>query len=205
MNRKSLKVIVGITLALSLFLSSVAIVHATQATAASETGGGGTHALKLLSDQLSPKDGSENLQQQNVGIKLFFDGDVTDESVRELNGGKFAFTDGKGKVIPSQAYFYGREDSGYILLLVTPKATKDNKGAMLGNKTPYKLTIKSGLSSSDGRVLPEDITLSYRTVDMSGNTQVYMLLMVLMVVGMIGMTIFQNKRKAKAEAEVAAK
>jgi hypothetical protein len=158
-------------------------------------------SLKIIMEKLVPKDGSTNLQQQNVGVKLYFDGNVSDKDKQEDNAKCFTFTDAKGNEIPTRAYFDEKGDQGYILVTVTPK----NKSQMLGNEAAYKLNIDGGLTSADGRTLGSDIPLNFTTIDQSGSTKIYMLLMVLMVVGMIGMTVFQNKRKAKAEAEVAAR
>jgi hypothetical protein len=159
--------------------------------------------LELTSS--SPAAGSTNLQSQNVGIKLYFDGDVSAESVQKSNAGCFKFTykDGDAtKELPVKAYSDAKRDKGYILAIVD---TEELKSKMLDNAKDYQLIISSDLMAADGRTLGEDKTLDFKTVDQSSNTQIYMLLMVAMIGAMIGMTIFQNKRKAKAAAEVAAK
>ncbi|MDR1043154.1 MAG: hypothetical protein LBL54_04535 [Clostridiales Family XIII bacterium] len=153
----------------------------------------------------SPKEGSTDLQAQNVGIKLYFDGDVTGESVQKANAECFKFTYESGKdtkELPVKAYSDNKGDKGYILAIVD---TSKLKNSMLANDTAYKLIISGALASVDGRTLGVDRELDFRTVDQSGSTTIYMLLMVAMVAAMIGMTIFQNKRKEKAAAEVAAK
>jgi len=164
------------------------------------TGSSPGKSLSLQMDKISPQNGSTNMQLQTVGIKLYFDGNVSDESVKKNNADCFKFIGPKDKEIPCKAFF-DTSNTGYILVTVMPK-TKNN---MLKEKTDYKLTISENLMATDGRLLGEDVILKYRTVDMSRSTKVYMVLMVFMVVGMIGMTQFQNKRKQKAEKEVAAK
>jgi hypothetical protein len=162
---------------------------------------GGT--LSLL--ETSPEVGSSNLQSQNVGIKLFFDGDVTAESVQKANANCFKFTQSGGKEtkeLPVKAYFDNRGNTGYILAIVD---TDDLEGSMLAYNTSYKLTISGDLVSADGKTLGSDKVLDFKTVDQSGTTRIYMLLMVGMVAFMIATTIFQNKRKETAAAEVAAK
>jgi hypothetical protein len=152
-----------------------------------------------------PKAGSSDLQAQNVGIKLYFDGDVTDESVQKLNADCFKFTYKSGdstKELPVKAYSDNGGDKGYILAIVD---TSKLKSSMLANNKAYKLIISGDLTSVDGRTLGVETELGFRTIDQSGSTTIYMLLMVAMVGAMIGMTIFQNKRKEKAAAEVAAK
>jgi hypothetical protein len=159
-------------------------------------------SLSLTSD---PKDGAKNLQPQNVGIKLYFNGDVTDPSVSKANEGCFKFTyksGGKEKELPVRAYSDSTVDKGYILAIVD---TNKLKGKMLTSNKAYKLTVSGDLRSADGKTLGNDVTLGFKTVDQSASTQIYMLLMVGMVAAMIGMTVFQNKRKQKAAAEVAAR
>jgi hypothetical protein len=169
---------------------------------AADGGVGGT-SLTLTSSM--PKAGSSDLQAQNVGIKLYFDGDVTDESVQKANADCFKFTYKSGdstKELPVKAYSDNKGDKGYILAIVD---TSKLKSSMLANNKAYKLVISGDLTSVDGRTLGAEQELAFKTIDQSGSTTIYMLLMVAMVGAMIGMTIFQNKRKEKAAAEVAAK
>ncbi|MDR1496001.1 MAG: Ig-like domain-containing protein [Clostridiales Family XIII bacterium] len=177
-------------LAVSLFLFSTTAVFAAS-------------SLNLISS--SPSDGDDNLQSQNVGIKLYFDDDVTAQSVQKANAGCFKFTYRDGddtKELPVKAYFDTQRDKGYILAIID---TNDVKNQMLDNNKSYQLTISGDLTSVNGKTLGSDKTLNFKTIDQSGTTRIYMLLMVAMVGAMIGMTIFQNKRKQKAAAEVAAK
>jgi hypothetical protein len=160
-------------------------------------------SLNLTSS--SPSDGSSNLQAQNVGIKLYFDGDVTSDSVKKANENCFKFTYQSGKKtkeLPVKAYFDPKRDTGYILAIID---TAKLKSQMLDNNKAYELTVSGDLISTDGRTLGADRTLKFKTIDQSGTTKIYMLLMVAMVGAMIGMTIFQNRRKERAAAEVAAK
>jgi hypothetical protein len=152
-----------------------------------------------------PAKGAKNLQPQNVGIKLYFNGDVTDASVRKANEGCFKFTYKSGKKtkeLPVKAYSDPKSGKGYILAIVD---TKDLKSKALESNKAYNLIVSGDLRSADGKTLGSDLTLNFKTVDQGASTQIYMLLMLGMVGAMIGMTIFQNKRKARAAEEVAAK
>jgi flagellar basal body-associated protein FliL len=178
-------------LAAAIFVFSAAAVFAVDTS------------LHLTSS--SPAEGSTNLQAQNVGIKLYFDGDVTAESVQARNADCFKFTYKSGdatKELPVKAYSDATRDKEYILAIVD---TDELKSKMLDNAKDYQLIISGDLAAADGRTLGADKTLDFKTVDQSSNTQIYMLLMVAMIGAMIAMTVFQNKRKAKAAAEVAAK
>jgi hypothetical protein len=153
----------------------------------------------------SPKAGATDLQAQNVGIKLYFDGAVSDPSVQSANTGCFKFTyksGGKTKELPVRAIFDTRGDKGHILAIIETESLKNN---MLANNKKYTLTISGDLTAPGGKTLGEDLVLDFKTTDQSSSTKIYMLLMLGMVGAMIGMTVFQNKRKQQAAAEVAAK
>jgi hypothetical protein len=145
-----------------------------------------------------PQDNGDHMPVQNVGIKLFFNGDVTDASVWKNNKNCFTFTDSKGKTVPSEVHS-GTKQSDYILVTAQPK------GGRLDPKSEYTLTISGDLVDKTGRTFGDDLPITFTTVDEAGNTKVYMLLMAVMVVGMIGMTVLSNKRKAKAEAAAGTK
>lgn len=157
-------------------------------------------AKELKLKESSPENNNTRLQMDNSGIKLFFDGNVVDESVWKNNASKFKLTTKKGnKTVKTKAY--SNKDSGTDYILVVVEA-----GNSLKSKTDYVFTIESGVKSKEGAVLSEDIVLNYRTIDMEGNTRVNMGLMAVMVVGMIIMTVIstrrqeQKKTKEKTEA-----
>jgi hypothetical protein len=141
-----------------------------------------------------PQNDDNHMPIQNVGIKLFFDGNVTAENVQKNNSNCFKLTDSNGKIIRTEAY-YGTKRNDYILVAVA------SEEGSLEPKSEYTLTISESLASSDSRTLSGGEVIKFMTVDTTGNTQVYMLLMLVMVAGMIGMTVISNRRKAKAEAE----
>ncbi|MDR2162890.1 MAG: hypothetical protein LBO70_02960 [Clostridiales Family XIII bacterium] len=185
---------VVMVMALALFSPVLSGIHVFAA---------GGSSLALTSSL--PAKGAKDLQPQNVGIKLYFDGDVTDESLRKTNAECFKFTyksGAKTKELPVKAYSDPKSGKGYILAIVD---TSKLKGKMLTSNKAYKLIVSGDLRSTDGRTLGNDLTLDFKTVDQSASTQIYMLLMVGMVGAMIAMTLFQNKRKEKAAAEVAAR
>jgi hypothetical protein len=190
-------------LIITVALAAMFFVAFTPAVFAADSGTSSGTSLTLTSS--SPMGGSSDLQAQNVGIKLYFDGDVTGESVQKANAECFKFTYQSGdntKELPVKAYSDNKGDKGYILAIVD---TSKLKSSMLENDKAYKLIISGNLASIDGRTLGAETELDFRTIDQSGSTTIYMLLMVAMVAAMIGMTVFQNKRKEKAAAEVAAK
>jgi hypothetical protein len=203
LKTKRLRAGAFLLIALIVFaLSAPAVFAAGEGDASAPSGGGGS--LQLLSS--SPDRDATDLQSQTVGIKLYFNGDVTDPSVREANEKSMKFTYKSGskvKDLPIKTYAapakYGKD---YILAFVNTETLNNN---MLENNKEYHLVISGDFRSVDGKTLGSDLTLDFKTADQSGSTQIYMLLMVGMIGAMIAMTIFQNKRKESAAAEVAAK
>jgi opacity protein-like surface antigen len=178
---------------------AAAVTTSSEFPVSAENKGATPGKLNLIEN--FPEKNNDHVPVDTVGIKLFFDGDVTAESVRDINGAEdiFKFSGGKNEKLETKAYF-DKKDSGYILVIASKKDDKGND-ISLEQKSKYKLTISGKLTSADGKVLGDDEVIDFQTVDMSGNTKIYMLLMALMVVGMVGMTFVSNRRKARAKAE----
>lgn len=149
-------------------------------------------AEELKLEKSYPADKDNHLQLENTGIKLFFKGNVIDESVWKNNKTKFKLTTKKGKEVSTKAYASKKSGTNYILVVV-------NSNSQLKSKSDYIFTIEKGLASADGKVVPEDIVLNYTTIDMEGNTKVNMGLMAVMVVGMIVMTTLSTRRQARKQ------
>lgn len=181
-----------------IFMMATLAFAAAPAVIAAEGSG---VALRLIEQESSPQPGTKNLQIQNVGFKLIFDGNVTDKSLQDINAKCFTLRDSKDKKIETQVY-YGSKRDDYILVIAVPK-DKDGNSKILDSKKTYTLTISGKLQSIDGRILGEDVKMEYTTVDTEGNTKIYMLLMLVVVAVMIAGTVISTKRKAKAEAEAA--
>ncbi|MDR2156558.1 MAG: Ig-like domain-containing protein [Clostridiales Family XIII bacterium] len=181
------------SIATIVFLIAAATVLFAFATVAQISAASGDLSPLKLTESYPPNDG-KNMPVQNVGIKLFFDGNVAAEAVRKNNSDCFKLTDSKGKTVKTEAY-YGSKRNDYILVTAVPKS------GSLESDSKYTLTISDELRSADARTLVGEETITFTTVDTTGNTQVYMLLMFVMVAGMIAMTFISNRRKAKAQAE----
>lgn len=154
---------------------------------------GAQSAKELKLTQSYPEDKDNHLQLENTGIKLFFDGNVIDKSVWNNNKTKFSLKTKKGKTVPVRAYASKKSGTNYILLVT-------DSGNQLKSNSEYVFTIKEGITSTDGKVMPSNITLNYKTVDMEGNTRINMGLMAVMVVGMIVMTTISTRRQARKES-----
>jgi len=155
----------------------------------------GTQTAKPLNLVRSyPEDNDSRLQVDNTGIKLFFDGNVIDESVWKNNRNLFKLSTAKGKEVNITAYSSAESGTDYILVVV-------QQGQTLDPNSKYTFTIMKGMQSKEGQILAEDVVLNFTTVDMQGNMRVNMGLMGLMAVGMIAMTVVSNKRQAKKDEE----
>ena len=153
----------------------------------------------------TPKDGGDKVPIENVGVKLFFSGNVTDGSVWAVNSSCFSLADSKGKAVEVQAY-PGRKagEEGYILVLAKPVPAKEGQPGQLEQDSQYVLTVSSDLTSTDGSRLGDDKVIRFQTMDVAANSKVSMMLMVFMMIGVIALMFITNWRKMKAEAEAAA-
>lgn len=191
-NNKRIASILSIIIMISIMVSPLVYADGDEGINANE---GIQTAKELKLKDSSPENNNTRLQMDNSGIKLFFDGNVIDESVWKNNKTKFTLATKKGnKVVKTQAYASRKSGTDYILVVV-------QAGTSLKSKTDYVFTIKEGVQSKEGQVLSEDITLNFRTIDMEGNTRVNMGLMAVMVVGMIVMTVVSTKRQEHKKTE----
>jgi len=153
----------------------------------------------------TPKSGATNVPIDNVGVKLFFDGDVTNESVWAANSKCFKLTDPKGNVVDSLAYAGQKPgEQGYILVIAKPTPASAGQPGQLLQKSSYLLTVSGDLASATGAKLGEDIKIDFTTMDMAANSRLSMIIMVVMMVAVIALMVLNNWRKMKAEAEAAA-
>jgi len=153
----------------------------------------------------TPSDGGTNVPIENVGVKLFFDGNVTHESVWPANSKAFTLTDPEGVKVEVTAYPGQRPgEEGYILVLANPVPLKEGQPGQLQQSAVYTLTVSGDLAAVNGARLGENIIISFETMDMAANARLSMVVMVVMMVGAIVLMFVTNWRKMKAEAEAAA-
>jgi len=159
--------------------------------------------LKFISS--TPSDGGSNVPIENVGVKLFFDGNVTHESVWLANSKAFTLTDPEGNAVETEAHPGQRPgEEGYILVLARPVPAKEGQPGQLMQSAEYTLVISGDLMAVNGARLGEDIRIRFETMDMSANARFSMIIMVVMMVGAVALMFVTNWRKMKAEAEAAA-
>jgi hypothetical protein len=150
-----------------------------------------------------PENGDKGMPVENAGIKLYFNEDVTDDKVWTNNREQFKLLDNEGKRVASAAY-KGKE-KGYVLVLAEPAGEGSNgRPGSLKSKAEYTLEISPDLRSTEGNTLGKKTSIDFLTTDVDFNMKLNIAMMVAMMVGMFGLMIFNNIRKAKAEAEVEA-
>jgi hypothetical protein len=144
-----------------------------------------------------PKEGSNTSYPVNLGIKLYFDGDVASRDVRTQNEASFTLT-GEDGVVPCKVLFTDT-DPNYILVIAEPA----DATLGLGSNKEYQLQISENLSSADGSTLGEPYVLTFKTRNSAGDQTVSMVLMGVMFVGMLLFTMISARRKLRKDNEKA--
>jgi len=153
----------------------------------------------------TPANGGTNVPIENVGVKLYFDGNVTHDSVWQANSKAFTLSDSEGTKIDYIAYAGHRVgEEGYILVVARPVPLREGQPGQLQQSMDYTLTVSGELTAYNGARLGEDIRITFETMDMAANSRLSMIVMVVMMVGAIALMFLTNMRKMKAEAEAAA-
>lgn len=145
-------------------------------------------SLELVST--NPEEGDNGLQAANVAVKLMFNENMTGEQAEVANQNKFQLTDEDGNNIEYTTLYNAKKYPNEIWLQVS-ETLKDN--------TKYTLEISDGLQSTAGNKLGEKVTLHFATRDTAADSKGYMFLMALMVVGMIGFTVWETGRQIKKQ------
>ncbi|NLD19522.1 MAG: hypothetical protein GX663_04655 [Clostridiales bacterium] len=148
----------------------------------------------------TPQNGADGVSVENLSVKLYFSTDMLPDSdskaIREANAKQFKLTNSKGKKIPIKVY-YSHKEKG-LMMVVSDIVGKDIK---IEGATDYKLTIGGNLQASDGSKLGSKENISFKTLDQSKSTTVYMVMMGVMIVGMIFFTTRSAKKAAEKERQ----
>lgn len=138
-----------------------------------------------------PEDGENGMMPVGVAIKLTFNDDIFSDKAQKENEHCFTLVDSKNKKVPVKAYYSEKKPKDVLVLV-----QKD-----LNPKAKYKFTLSDELQSSKGVPLGEKKVINFQIRDTAKDTNVNMVLMGVMVVGMI----FFTSRSAKKEMEKAQK
>lgn len=150
-------------------------------------------ASSLTVEETYPKDDSKGASVENLGVKVRFSENLSEDIVGEANKGAFQLYDEEGKKLPTKV-LYNEKEKGVVLVLLDN--TKKDKVIVKGN-TEYTLKISGDLVDDKGDTLGKDAEINFTTLNQNTNTMISMGMMVLMVGGMV----IISSRSAKKAAE----
>lgn len=148
----------------------------------------------LTIEETYPKDGSKGASIENLGVKIYFSEDLTEEEVGKANKGAFQLYDSKGKKLPTKV-LYNEKEKGVVLVLLD---TKKDKKVRVESNSEYTLKISGDVVSDEGNTLGKDQKISFKTLNQGTNTMISMGMMVIMIGSMIVITT-RSARKAGEE------
>lgn len=151
---------------------------------------------KLEFNESYPKDGSTGASIENMGVKLYFDGDMSEEKAGKANGDDiFGLYDDEGKKLPTRV-IYNSKEKGVVLVLLDTTSKEKVQGK---SNTEYTLKISGELVDDNGKQLGEDMEISFRTLNQSTNMMISFGMMILMFGGMIIATSRAAKKQVEEE------
>ncbi|MDR2295990.1 MAG: hypothetical protein LBD95_04250 [Clostridiales Family XIII bacterium] len=146
-----------------------------------------------------PEEGSRSSPPINLGIKLFFDRDVSTEAYRAQNEACFKLLDEEDRSVPLRV-LYTDADRNYILVVAEPENEKEG----LGSDREYRFEISPELQAADDSTLETQKVITFRTRNTSRDMTVNMVLMGVMVVGMLVFSTLSMRRQARKAAAATA-
>lgn len=150
---------------------------------------------KLTLDDSYPKDGSTGASIENLGVKLYFDGDMSEEKAGKTNDGVFQLYDSKDKKLPTRV-IYNSKEKGVVLVLLD---TNSDKAVKVESNSEYKLKISGELVDDNGKQLGEDKEITFKTLNQSTNMMISFGMMIIMFGGMIIATSRAAKKNIEEE------
>lgn len=152
-------------------------------------------ADSLTIDETYPKDGSTGAAIENLGVKIYFNGELTEKTVGEANEKAFQLYDDEGSKLPTRV-LYSDKEKGVVLVLLDNTGKK--KVTVKGN-TEYTLKISGDLVDDKGNTLGKDREITFKTLNQNTNMMISMGMMVVMFGGMFVIT---SRSAKKATEEV---
>ena len=182
---------------------SLIIVTLMLCTAACFADGTATGNFNLVDEY--PRDGATGAAMENVGVKLYFDTEFSEDVLKNKNDNAFQLVDPEGNSLPLMVLYVPKEDvkeegvKGIILVLLDN--TGDNADVKVASNTEYTLKISKDLLADNGSTLGKDTSVTFRTMNQKANTLVNILLMVVMYGGIMVVTMRGVKKAAREENE----
>ena len=187
MNRtgKRVGVIISLTMLIVMFATSICF---------------GADTLKIV--RTYPEDGAKGTTKDNVCVKAYFNNPVGNDASRAANKNKFKITDANGRVYPTRIY-YNKKNTKYVLFVIdTNKIPLTGKKAVKDNME-YKAEISADFVDNAGHKLGNDPkrVITFKTLNQSRNTMIYMVMMFLMFGGMMFFSMRHSQNAKKKEEE----
>ncbi len=163
---------------------------------------GAEGALKIVDEY--PRDGQKSTSIENMSVKLTFNNDMGNKESVAANADCFKITDNEGNALPIRV-FYNPKDSKEVMVLADAVKIAESSDISVKDNTEYTLHISADVTDNEGNTLGADQTVSFTTLNQKQNTQVYMIMMVVMFGGMFMFSSRQAKKKAAEAQEQTAK
>lgn len=164
----------------------------------------GTEGGLNLNDSY-PKDGATGAAIENFDVKLYFDHEMTGETLKSVNDGCFTLIDADGNTLPTMV-LYSPKESGVVMVLFDPNTENlgsDGKQITIQGNKEYTLKISGDLRDDEGNTLGEDKTIKFTTINQTRNSIVSMLLMLVLYAGIIGFSLRNAKKQAEKQSKEA--
>lgn len=156
----------------------------------------GAQDLKI--EKSYPRDTQENTSKENMGVKLWFNNDMGNKTSEKANKKAFSITDSKGNKIPIRV-FYNPKDSKEVMVLADAVKIAENKDLVIKDNAEYTLHIAADVTDNDGNTLGKEQKITFKTMNQAKNTQIYMVMMVIMFGAMFMFSSRQAKKKMEEE------
>lgn len=174
-----------------LSLVMILLIMATAVCFAGTEGG-----LKLTGTY--PEDGYKGASTENMSVKLYFDGELTEEVLGEKNANAIRIYGPDGKALPTRVLYAPKEEGVVLVIVDTDEEGKTIKGA---SNAEYTVKIASTMVDNDGNTLGQAQSFTFTTLNEGTNNTVSMLMMFVMMGGMMVMTTKAATKEAKKQAE----
>lgn len=141
---------------------------------------GACFADSLTLESSYPADGATGASIENMSVKLYFNGSMSEGKAGKLNDDKvFQLYDSEGKKIPTRT-LYGSSEEGVVLVLLDT-----SEGVKAKSNSEYTVKISGDLVDDNGNKLGKDQEITFKTLNETVNTWISMGMMVVMFGGMM--------------------
>jgi hypothetical protein len=152
-------------------------------------------AGSLTIDETYPRDGSKGASIENLGVKIYFSNDMSEEVVGEANKNCFGLYDEENNELPIKV-LYNDNEHGVVLVLLD---TASDDTIRVKSNSEYTLKISGNVIDDQGNSLGKDTSISFKTLNQSTNTWISMGMMVVMFGGMIVVSSRAARKNAEEE------